>query len=264
MKKQMLSILLVLCMVLSMVPMTAFAAAGNTFTIDNLTYTVTKEDSGGNEVDVYTSTFRNNQSTVIYKASSHENPQLSVDDFTDVQENDWFYESVKTATEKGWFTGISDTSFAPNLNITRGMIVTVLHRMENKPGATAASGFEDVESGAYYADGVNWAQENGIVSGYGNGKFGSQDNITREQMVSILYRYAQKLKGLELVTSEENLIGFADSGSISEYAVSAMNWAVGEGLISGKGNGILDSKGYATRAESAAILTRLDALFSEK
>ena len=142
------------------------------------------------------------------------------------------------------------------------MIATVLWRMEKEPTASVTSIFEDVASGAYYAAGVNWAQESGIVGGYGNGKFGPDDNITREQMASILYRYAQ-FKGYN-VSKHSTLTEFADADTISDYAKSPMAWAVENNLISGKGNGILDPRGKATRAEVATIITRFDEMLSEK
>ena len=200
---------------------------------------------------------------VIFKASSngHVNPQTGVA-FEDVQENDWFVDSVYHAVNKGWFRGTSKTAFSPYGNTTRGMIATVLWRMEKEPTASVTSIFEDVASGAYYAAGVNWAQESGIVGGYGNGKFGPDDNITREQMASILYRYAQ-FKGYN-VSKHSTLTEFADADTISDYAKSPMAWAVENNLISGKGNGILDPRGKATRAEVATIITRFDEMLSEK
>lgn len=200
---------------------------------------------------------------VIFKASSngHVNPQTGVA-FEDVQENNWFVDSVYHAVNNGWFSGTSETTFSPYLSTTRGMIATVLWRMENQPTGTAASIFEDVANGAYYADGVNWAQANSIVGGYGNGKFGPEDNITREQMAAILYRYAQ-LKGYD-VSKTASLDSFTDASATADYAKAPMAWAVANGLISGKGNGLFDPCGNATRAEVAAILTRFDALFSEK
>ena len=181
--------------------------------------------------------------------------------FTDVSENDWFYEEAMNAVNNGWFAGTSDTTFSPNASTTRGMIVTVLHRMDGEPAVTAASAFVDVASGAYYADGVAWAYANGIASGYGNGKFGPQDKITREQLAAILYRYAA-YRGCD-VTPATTLDAFSDASGVSGYAIAPMRWAVASGLISGKGNGILDPKGNATRAQVAVILTRFDAAFAK-
>lgn len=158
--------------------------------------------------------------------------------------------------------GTSNTTFAPYLSTTRGLLATVLWRMENEPTATALSIFEDVVSGAYYFYGVTWAQKNESAKGYGSGKFGPQDNISREQTAAILYRYAQR-KGID-ATKTTALDSFSDSAEVSTYAVAPMKWAVTSGLTTGKGNGILDSKGEATRAQVAVILTRFGEMFSKE
>ena len=203
---------------------------------------------------------------IFRKDSSLESPQtdekLNDIQFDDVKDEDWFADAVYTATRKGWFQGTSDTTFSPYLDTTRGMIVTVLHRMENEPRATVTSVFDDVTIGSWYYNSVTWGQEYEIVKGYGNGKYGPQDNITREQMVAILYRYAQ-FKGYD-VSKTSSLSQFTDASTISGYAKLPMTWAVANGLISGKGNNRLDPKTGATRAEVAALLTRFYELFSNK
>ena len=133
------------------------------------------------------------------------------------------------------------------------MIVTMLYRLENEPTA-ASAGFTDVAAGQWYTDAVNWAAANNIVNGYGDSQFGPTDTITREQMAAILYRYAQ-YKGYD-VTASANLSAYTDAASVSSYAVSAMQWAVGEGLINGVTNTTLVPGGSATRAQVAAILMR--------
>ena len=199
---------------------------------------------------------------VIFQENDvHENPQTGLT-FKDITEKDWFYVSVVNAVGKGWFEGTSDTTFSPYLSTTRGMIATVLWRMEQTPNFSSATIFRDVLQGKWYYVGVTWAQENDIVKGYGNGKFGPNDNITREQLASILYRYAQ-FKGLD-VSQTASLDGFSDGNKVSAYATETMKWAVGANLISGKGNGILDPSGEATRAEVAAILTRFHTLIGSK
>ena len=180
--------------------------------------------------------------------------------FTDVRQSDWFYDEVMNVVANGWCTGVTHTGFLPNSYTTRGMIATIVHRMEGEPAGAAASAFEDVASGAYYANGVNWAQANGVVSGYGNGKFGPQDAITREQLAAVLYRYAQ-YKGYD-VTKTAGLDAFSDAGSVSAYAADPVKWAVANGLITGKPGGILDPTGQATRAQVAAVLTRFDKVFA--
>lgn len=172
--------------------------------------------------------------------------------FTDISSH-WGRESIKWAYEKALFSGVSDTRFGPEQTMTRGMLVTVLHRLAGKPEAAEKSGFSDVADGAYYEAAVNWAAETGISGGTGNGKFSPKTNITREQLASMLYRYA-KLN--ETVSGGGGLSEFTDANKISSYAKEAVAWAVGEGIMSGKGGGRLDPQGRATRGEVAAVLQR--------
>lgn len=173
--------------------------------------------------------------------------------FTDVKETDWFYDAVGYVYENGMMSGTGSNQFSPNMTTTRGMIVTILYRLEGSPAVSSAS-FDDVAAGEYYANGVYWAAANGVVSGYGNDQFGPNDPITREQMATILYRYAQ-YKEYE-TTIIGDVSSFTDGASVSSYAVEPMNWAVGIGLISGVGNNMLNPSGNATRAQVAAILMR--------
>ncbi len=173
--------------------------------------------------------------------------------FNDVSANDWFASAVDYVTGKGMMNGTADNTFSPKANTTRGMVVTVLYRLENQPSTSAAS-FTDVASGAYYANAVAWANANGIVSGYGSGKFGPNDKVTREQLAAILYRYAQYKK--YDVSGANSLDGYADAQSVSSYAVPALQWANAAGVVTGKSGSKLDPKGYATRAEVAAMLMR--------
>lgn len=173
--------------------------------------------------------------------------------FNDVSANDWFASAVDYVTGKGMMNGTADNTFSPKANTTRGMVVTVLYRLENQPSTSAAS-FTDVASGAYYANAVAWANANGIVSGYGSGKFGPNDKVTREQLAAILYRYAQYKK--YDVSGANSLDGYTDAQSVSSYAVPALQWANAAGVITGKSGSKLDPKGNATRAEVAAMLMR--------
>lgn len=173
--------------------------------------------------------------------------------FNDVSTNDWFASAVDYVTGKGMMNGTADNTFSPKANTTRGMVVTVLYRLENQPSTSAAS-FTDVASGAYYANAVAWANANGIVSGYGSGKFGPNDKVTREQLAAILYRYAQYKK--YDVSGAKSLDGYTDAQSVSSYAVPALQWANAAGVVTGKSGSKLDPKGYATRAEVAAMLMR--------
>ena len=175
--------------------------------------------------------------------------------FNDVSANDWFASAVDYVTGKGMMNGTADNTFSPKANTTRGMVVTVLYRLENQPSTSAAS-FTDVASGAYYANAVAWANANGIVSGYGSGKFGPNDKVPREQLAAILYRYAQYKKYDVSVGEDTNILSYDDAQSISSYAIPAIQWACGAGVVTGKSGSKLDSKGNATRAEVAAMLMR--------
>ncbi len=178
------------------------------------------------------------------------------DPFIDISEDDWFYDDVMYVYGEGLMLGTDEEIFSPYLSTTRGMIVTVLWRMEGEPEVEGST-FVDVDSDEWYAEAIAWAEANEIVYGYGNGEFGPDDTITREQLAAILYRYA-RYRGLEAVTLEENLEGFVDSDTISEYAVSAMNWAVGKRYINGVEDDVLNPRGEATRAQIAAVLHRFD------
>ena len=175
--------------------------------------------------------------------------------FNDVSANDWFASAVDYVTGKGMMNGTADNTFSPKANTTRGMVVTVLYRLENQPSTSAAS-FTDVASGAYNANAVAWANANGIVSGYGSGKFGPNDKVTREQLAAILYRYAQYKKYDVSMGEDTNILSYDDAQSISSYAIPAIQWACGAGVVTGKSGSKLDPKGNATRAEVAAMLMR--------
>ena len=173
--------------------------------------------------------------------------------FTDVTSGDWFYDAVAYVYDKGMMEGTTDTTFAPAMNLTRSMIAQVLYNLEERPEAPGAAGFPDVAAGAWYADAVNWAAARGIVKGYDTGAFGPEDSVTREQLAAILYRYAQA-KGYDTTKGGMAVREFSDSASISDWAQEAMAWAVNAQVLSGKGNGVLDPQGTATRAEVAQML----------
>ena len=176
-----------------------------------------------------------------------------VGSFTDVRTNDWFAGAVEYVVNNGLFSGVSDTSFAPNDPVTRGMLVTVLWRAAGEPSASA-SAFADVPADAWYAKAVAWANANGIVQGYDASTFAPDDRITREQLAAIFQRYAG-FKGME-TSGRGDLSQFGDTGALSNWAQEGVSWAVGAGLISGKGDGVLDPQGATTRAEAAVILQR--------
>ena len=174
--------------------------------------------------------------------------------FDDVTKGDWFYKDVEYVYNEGIMDGVSKREFAPNETLTRAMIVKILYRIEGEPAGYRSSDFNDVESGRWYTEAVAWAAEKEIVKGYGNGKFGPNDPVTREQLAAILYRYTQ-YKGWSTAAASGNLDGFKDAASVSSYAVDAMNWAVDEGLLKGANNK-LSPKSNATRAQVAAIIHR--------
>lgn len=173
--------------------------------------------------------------------------------FADVADDAWYADAVRYVFEKGMMNGTSSTTFSPNETTTRAMIVTMLHRLENEPTASAA-GFTDVASNTYYANAVAWAAANGVVTGVSETSFAPNDAITREQLAAILYRYAE-LKGYN-VSASGSLSGYTDASQISSYATTAMQWANSTGLITGKTSTTLSPKGNATRAEVATILMR--------
>ena len=180
--------------------------------------------------------------------------------FEDVPQGAWFVDAVKYVYQNGLMAGTSATTFSPYANTSRGMIVTVLHGMCGKPVFEGCV-FSDVEEGAYYAKATCWASQNQIISGFGQGKFGPDEDVQRDQLAVIMMRYAQYL-GLETL-ERADLSGFADADQISAYAQEAMSWANAVGLLSGKGDGIMDPQGVATRAEVAAMMARLDQMVKQ-
>lgn len=174
--------------------------------------------------------------------------------FTDVAKTHWASDAVAFVVSRGLVLGTSDTTFAPELTTSRSMMVTVLWRMVGQTQGEGSLSFTDVEADSWYTEAVRWAAGSGIVTGYTAETFGPADNITREQMAAILYRYADKM-GYD-VTGRADLSGYADAGKVSDWTADAMAWAVDQGLITGKTGGILDPQGQATRAEIATIFMR--------
>lgn len=222
--------------------------------------TLTVLDNNNNRIDVnqenatrYTFTMPSSRVTVNATFKQSNDPTPSDLPFTDVATNEWYYDAVKYVYENGIMNGTDSTSFSPNNTTTRGMIVTMLHRLEGEPSAEASS-FADVPSGQWYTDAVAWAAANDIVNGYSDTEFGPNDSITREQMAAILYRYAS-FKGYD-VTATTSLSDYTDAAQISGYATTAMQWANAEGLITGVTNTELYPTGNATRAQVATIFMR--------
>lgn len=172
------------------------------------------------------------------------------------KENDWFFDNVRYVNENGLMSGMTNTEFAPSDTLTRGMLVTILYRLAGEPVVNKSIPFADVTSDSYYANAVIWAEQNGIVSGINETEFAPDENITREQIAVILYRYA-KAVGYDVSVGEDtNILSYDDFEEISEYAIEAVQYAVGSGLMNGKTEKTLNPKDFATRAEIATILNR--------
>ena len=185
--------------------------------------------------------------------------------FTDVKNTDWCFSEVARVYADGIMGGTSNTTFSPAGTLTRGQVVAMLYRMAGSPAVTAnTTGFSDVDNGAYYADAVKWASGKEIVGGYADGTFAPNRAITREQLAAILYRYA-KANGADISVGEDtNLLSYKDFQSVGQYAVPALQWAVGSGLIGGTTNATLSPKGTATRAQAAVILVRFVGMTAAK
>lgn len=172
--------------------------------------------------------------------------------FSDVAEDDWYYDAVAYVAENGIMSGTDGSCFSPNGTLTRAMLSQILYAMEDKPAVSGAATFSDVAAGAWYADAVNWTAAQGIVAGMGENSFAPDAPVTREQLSLILYGYA-RYKGYD-TSASVSLSGYADRDSVAVWAADSMGWAVSEGLISGRPGGYLDPAGTATRAEVAQIL----------
>lgn len=219
-----------------------------------------KEDATQTEVDNATTALTKAQDGLKPKNSSGSIPTVkptvsnnTKHPFTDVSSSDWYSDDVQYVYEKGLMSGISGKEFAPNATVTRAMVATILWRMEGEPAASYGTDFTDVEKNQWYSEAIAWTAHNGIFGGYGNGLFGTNDPITREQLATILYRYAQ-YQGRSMSVSGK-LSAFADGAQVPAYAMDAMQWCVGSGLLNGA-DGKLNPTGTATRAELAAILHR--------
>ena len=190
------------------------------------------------------------------KPSTPTEPEKPSFPFKDVTTDHPFYEDIKYVYEKGLMQGVSEDIFQSGTTTTRGMIATILYRMEGEPTVKNASSFRDVADGMYYTKAIAWAAANGIVNGYADGTFQPDQTISREQMAAILYRYAQ-YKGCDVSVGEDtNILSYTDATQVATYAVPAFQWAVGAGIINGTTASTLSPKGSATRGQVAAILHR--------
>lgn len=207
----------------------------------------------GTRVDVYEALkedtyyfFMPDQAVTVSAIFAYDYPDMP---FTDVNSNSWYFNAVEFVYNKGIMQGVSSTKFSPNGTVTRGMLVTMLWRMAGEPYVGGGS-FDDVASGSYYATAVAWAAKNGIVDGYNSTRFGPNDAVTREQIATMLYRYA---KWLGYSTSGSNLAGYSDASSVSSWAKDAMGWAVKNSVVTGVTATKLNPASSATRAETAQM-----------
>ena len=174
--------------------------------------------------------------------------------YVDANTKAWYHDGVHFCVEKGYMIGISEDKFTPNASLSRAMLVTILWRMENSPAVDYAMSFTDVKPDRWYTEAVHWAQSTGVVKGYNDTAFGPQDDITREQLAAILYRYTQ-YKGAD-VSSLADLNSFTDAASVHEWAVNGVRWANAAGILNGRPEKIIAPTDNATRAEAACMVQR--------
>ena len=185
--------------------------------------------------------------------------------FADVPEAAWYEDGVRYVYQNDLMTGTSATAFSPDVTTSRAMIATILWRMSGSPVVNYAMNYTDVPEGQWYSEAVRWATSEGVVTGYGNGAFGTNDPITREQFAAMLWRYAQMREYDVSMGEDTNILSYTDVSNVSEYAISAMQWAVGAGIITGTGDGsTLTPKGEASRAQAAVMLMRFCEKYVDK
>ena len=206
--------------------------------------------TGGAQHPVHDDTQKETSSSDV----SNSTDTTDTNKFEDVYVSDWYFDAVQYVYENDMMAGTSDITFSPNQTTTRGMIVTILYRLEGEPTVTGTTAFTDVTADQYYANAVAWAVQNGIVAGSDATTFAPNNAITREQMAAILYRYAQ-FKGYD-VSAKADLSTYIDAADVSAYATDAMAWASQTGLITGTSATTLSPAGQATRAQVATILMR--------
>lgn len=229
---------------------------------------LTVTDKSGKEIAVtekngkYTFTMPASNVTVsacFVKAGCPKDETCPVSAFSDADAGAWYHDGAHYCLEHDLMKGLGDGRFAPEDDTSRVMIVMMLWRLNGSPVVNYALDFEDVDEGAWYTEAVRWAVSEGIAGGYGNGKFGPEDTVTREQMVTILWRYAQ-YKGCDVSVGEDtDILSYGDAAEVAEYAIPAMQWACGSGMVEGKqdGNGLrLDPRGSTTRAQTATMMMR--------
>ncbi len=244
---------------------------------DRVSIVITPEN--GYKVDTVTVTDRNGKSVTVTKqadgtytfiqpeggvtvsavmkaadGSCSKDSSCPVHAFADLSVTAWYHDGVHYCLEEGLMSGYGKGTFGPQNALSRAMLAQILYSRAGYPAVSGSSPFDDVAPDSWYANAITWAADSGIVGGYGNGKFGPEDPITREQLAAMLYRCAQVEEEDAFERENGNILGYKDYEGISEYAVPALQWAVGSGIMSGKGDGILDPAGKATRAEAAVML----------
>ena len=223
--------------------------------------TLSVTDNRGTELDVKYEgdsvySFKMPARRVEIQVSFREIPPESLP-FTDIADNAWYADAVRYVYKHGLMAGTSATTFAPDVTTSRSMIATILWRMAGSPVVNYAMNFADVPQDQWYSEAIRWATSEGVVTGYGNGLFGTNDPITREQLATMLWRYAQS-EGYDVSVGEStNILSYTDVADLADYAIAAMQWAVGAGIINGTGDGsTLSPQGQATRAQAAVMLMR--------
>ena len=223
--------------------------------------TLSVTDNRGTELDVKYEgdsvySFKMPARRVEIQVSFREIPPESLP-FTDIADNAWYADAVRYVYKHGLMAGTSATTFAPDVTTSRSMIATILWRMAGSPVVNYAMNFADVPQDQWYSEAIRWATSEGVVTGYGNGLFGTNDPITREQLATMLWRYAQS-EGYDVSVGEStNILSYTDVADLADYAIATMQWAVGAGIINGTGDGsTLSPQGQATRAQAAVMLTR--------
>lgn len=187
-------------------------------------------------------------------------PDPGEDGYIDVEEDDWYYNSVIYARKRGFMSGLTEDTFGPSQKLSRAQFAAILYRLTGSPDVQYEQHFKDISADAWYAKAVMWASNSGIVSGYANGSFGANDVVTRQQMATMMYRYANYL-ALETVPKMTEISSYTDAGKVSDYAVEATKWAVGYGLITGTTQTTISPLANTTRAECAAIVKRFMAAY---
>ena len=172
----------------------------------------------------------------------------------DVDQKAWYREYVDYVVENGIMKGVSDDMFGPEVTTSRAMIVTILYALEGRPAMSETSSFNDVEAGSWYANAVAWAVANNIVSGYGDGMFGPSDDITREQFMAIMYKYAV-FKGMD-ISDDADISAYDDQSAVSGWATASVKWAISKGLISGRTETTIAPGEEAIRAEAAVVFMK--------